>query len=147
LGTLIVLLLIGGLLYAWVHVREEGKVLSISTYQECVAAGYPVMESYPTRCATPDGRTFVNPDQHISTTTSAVTANGCEVGGCSGQLCGEAGEDLVSTCEYRPEYGCYKEYSTCERQPSGRCGWTPNTALTQCLAHPPAAAGVGEDVY
>ena len=147
LATLVVLVLLGGLVYAWVHVREEAKVLGINTYEECVAAGYPIQESYPTRCATPDGRTFVNPDQQLATTTDPITANGCQVGGCSAQLCGEAGDDLVSTCEYRPEYGCYRAHSSCERQPNGKCGWTPNTALSQCLANPPAISGSGEIVY
>lgn len=30
----------------------------ISSFEECVAAGYPIMESYPEQCMTPDGRTF-----------------------------------------------------------------------------------------
>jgi hypothetical protein len=145
LAALVVVILIGGLVYAWVHIREEGKILDISTYEECVAAGYPVMESYPTRCATPDGRTFVNPDQELATTTEPVTHNGCQIGGCSAQLCGEAGQDLISNCEYRPEYACYQKYSTCERQQDGKCGWTPNSALAQCLADPPSSnAGAAE---
>ena len=35
---------------------------SITSYAECVAAGYPVLESYPEQCRTPDGQTFTNPD-------------------------------------------------------------------------------------
>lgn len=34
---------------------EEPTVLS---FGDCEAAGYPVMESYPRQCATPDGRTY-----------------------------------------------------------------------------------------
>jgi hypothetical protein len=30
----------------------------INSFEECATAGYPVMESYPERCMTPDGRTF-----------------------------------------------------------------------------------------
>lgn len=30
----------------------------VLSFADCAAAGYPVMESYPRRCATPDGRTF-----------------------------------------------------------------------------------------
>ena len=30
----------------------------INSFEECVNAGYPVMESYPRQCATPDGRSF-----------------------------------------------------------------------------------------
>jgi len=32
---------------------------AVTNFNECVAAGYPVLESYPRRCRTPDGRTFV----------------------------------------------------------------------------------------
>lgn len=31
----------------------------IATFDACVAAGYPVMESYPAQCKTPDGTTFI----------------------------------------------------------------------------------------
>ena len=31
----------------------------ITSFDECVRAGYPVLESYPLQCSTPDGRTFV----------------------------------------------------------------------------------------
>lgn len=32
---------------------------SITSFDECVAAGYPVLESYPRQCRPPDGRNFV----------------------------------------------------------------------------------------
>jgi hypothetical protein len=31
----------------------------IDSFEDCAAAGYPIMESYPEQCRTPDGRTFV----------------------------------------------------------------------------------------
>lgn len=31
----------------------------ISSFEDCAKAGYPVMESYPRQCQTPDGRNFV----------------------------------------------------------------------------------------
>ncbi len=39
----------------------EPATRSITNFAECVAAGYPVMESYPEQCRTDDGQTFVNP--------------------------------------------------------------------------------------
>lgn len=57
----------------------------------------------------------------------------CVHGGCSNQLCVQAGEDAVSTCEFRPEYACYAQ-ALCERQASGKCGFTPTDALASCLA-------------
>ncbi len=31
---------------------------TVSSFEDCAAAGYPVMESYPRQCRTPDGRNF-----------------------------------------------------------------------------------------
>jgi eight-cysteine-cluster-containing protein len=58
--------------------------------------------------------------------------------GCSGQICADAEEavGIITTCEYRPEYVCYKS-ATCERQADGRCGWTQTPELKACLANPP----------
>lgn len=56
----------------------------------------------------------------------------CVRGGCSNQLCVEAGNDVVSTCEWREEYGCFAK-ATCERQANGQCGHTPSKALDACL--------------
>ena len=39
-------------------VRQNGSVAAISSFDECVRAGYPVMESFPRQCRTPDGRNF-----------------------------------------------------------------------------------------
>ena len=32
--------------------------ISVANFEGCAAAGYPVMQSYPRRCKTPDGKTF-----------------------------------------------------------------------------------------
>jgi hypothetical protein len=62
---------------------------------------------------------------------SAESPQACYVGGCSGQLCSER-SDAVSTCEYLPEYACYRS-AQCERQGDGGCGWTPSAELQACL--------------
>jgi hypothetical protein len=60
----------------------------------------------------------------------------CVKGGCSGTICAEPGNDIVTTCEMKPEYACYQS-ATCERQQDGACGWTESAELTACLANPP----------
>jgi hypothetical protein len=62
----------------------------------------------------------------------------CEPTGCSGQLCAPAGSDIVTTCEWRPEYACYRE-ATCELQADGSCGFSATAELAACLADPPAS--------
>lgn len=39
--------------------EDNGSSLPVSDFASCAAAGYPVMESYPRRCAIPDGASFV----------------------------------------------------------------------------------------
>ena len=61
----------------------------------------------------------------------------CVKGGCSGTMCVEHGNDVVTTCEWKPEYACYQQ-AECTRQADGTCGWTQSAELTACLANPPA---------
>lgn len=60
-------------------------------------------------------------------------AKSCKVAGCSSQLCVDASAgDIVSTCEWREEYACYRS-ATCEVQQDGECGWTETPTLVSCL--------------
>lgn len=53
--VLIALLIVGILIW---QLKSKEAMQNINSYEDCVAAGYPIMESYPERCSTPDGRTF-----------------------------------------------------------------------------------------
>ena len=57
-------------------------------------------------------------------------AKPCIKTGCSRQVCSD--EEVITTCEYRPEYDCYKS-ARCERQANGACGFTQTRELTTCL--------------
>jgi len=217
--------------------------VSITDFESCAAAGYPVMESYPEQCRTPDGQTFTRdigneleksnlikvfkprPSEEVisplqitgeargywyfeasfpvelrdangnvlvsyyataedewmteefvpfkttlefaepttaagvlilrkdnpsglpehddalivpvrfapSGQASPVGNNGaCRPTGCSGQVCSD--EDVITTCEFRAVYACYKKpFTVCERQSSGKCGWTETDELKRCL--------------
>lgn len=56
LGTIIatIVLVVGIVAYNIQHIA------AIDTFEKC-AAKYPVMESYPEQCRTPDGRIFIGP--------------------------------------------------------------------------------------
>lgn len=45
----------------WAYKNNFQNIRKIPTYDECVKAGYAVMESYPARCRTPDGQFFTQP--------------------------------------------------------------------------------------
>lgn len=66
--VLMIGVLIGGAL-VWVYMSQinpdtidggdsDDDIASITNFDECVAAGYPVMESYPRQCAVPNDGTF-----------------------------------------------------------------------------------------
>lgn len=38
----------------------QGEITNINSYDECVAAGYPVQESYPEQCSVPGGESYSN---------------------------------------------------------------------------------------
>jgi len=46
---------------------------TINSFEECAAAGYPIMESYPEQCRMPDGRNFVRIISSNSSSSSAMT--------------------------------------------------------------------------
>ncbi len=118
--------------------------LTIGWSQEVVGSvvGAPSigdLESYIGETATvyakrlPDGSYTLYGDSAYYLAVTPKTTKGCVVGGCSSQLCGEEGDDLVSTCEWTEKYSCYQK-ATCERQASGQCGWTETPELLQCIA-------------
>jgi hypothetical protein len=42
--------------------RDRDAAAAITSFEECAAAGYPILRSLPEQCATPDGRIFVRED-------------------------------------------------------------------------------------
>ena len=54
------IIIILGAVAAYFTVFKQGNAPSpgINNFEECVSAGYPVLESYPRQCKTPDGQTF-----------------------------------------------------------------------------------------
>ncbi len=61
--TAIIALIVGGGVVYFITKTDNPKgdnlVLEISNFEECVKAGYPIMESYPRQCKTGDGENFV----------------------------------------------------------------------------------------
>jgi hypothetical protein len=66
---------------------------------------------------------------------SPYTAPECKRGGCSGQICQDmTAPDVITTCEWRPEYACYQK-ARCEVQNDGHCGFSQTAELTTCLGN------------
>lgn len=64
----------------------------------------------------------------------------CVRAGCSGQLCVPAGgADIITTCEFRPEYACYQQAS-CELNSAGSCAFVITSQVQACLDNANASA-------
>lgn len=60
----------------------------------------------------------------------------CYITGCANHLCldYQIETPYPTQCPTLPQYQCLS-FSKCERQPSGRCGWTNTPEYQQCLAN------------
>lgn len=57
---LVVVLAVGGiLLAAWAVFTRQPAASTITSFDDCTAAGLPVMDSYPAQCRAPSGQVFV----------------------------------------------------------------------------------------
>ncbi len=70
LPILLIILLLIAAGAVWLLTRKTVPQPIISTFEECAAAGYPILETYPEQCRTPDGKSF----------TKVVKATGTEFG-------------------------------------------------------------------
>jgi hypothetical protein len=71
--SVLILLIVIGLLLAFDVGRQSADGV-IGTFEDCVKAGYPVMESYPRQCKTADGKNFTEVITTPATSTPSVTA-------------------------------------------------------------------------
>ena len=56
---MLIIIVLGGIAgYFTVFKPGKSPTPNINSFEECVSAGYPLLESYPSQCQTPDGETF-----------------------------------------------------------------------------------------
>lgn len=59
-GIILALLVLVGGYILFNQNRTNSKIANIKSFVDCKKAGYPVLESYPVTCKTPDGKTFTD---------------------------------------------------------------------------------------
>ena len=133
IAAIIIILIAAAFFSAYLINRKSvGKV---NDFEQCAKLGFPIMESYPRQCRAGD-KIFVediNANKPANNNKN-ITSPDCKIAGCSGQLCVDKNaDDIITTCEYRPEYACYKT-ARCERQSDGNCGWTQTAELLECIS-------------
>ncbi len=130
--ALVTLGLIGIMVVVWLFV--DRTIVLAPEAPDMVVPPPDTGSEDPGSTTTIDAPVVVPSNPKPTTPTTPTTTRGCVVGGCSSQVCVEAGVEVITTCEWREEYSCYQQ-ATCERQSSGQCGWTETEALLACLAN------------
>lgn len=149
IGIVLVMIafLVAGVFYL-IGAMSKNKKTEVTSWDDCLLLTDSTIEdSYPRVCRTADGQQFIESIENIAPEVTPVelidgnldrpeyiSAEDCEVRGCSGELCQDVADESVYTvCEIKPEYACYKQ-AVCERQDNSLCGWTPTEELASCLA-------------
>ncbi len=61
-----------------------------------------------------------------------ITNNDCITGGCSGTICqSKDAEPIFTTCEYPPEYACYKQIEC--KCINNKCQWDKTNEFDKCI--------------
>lgn len=61
-----------------------------------------------------------------------IVDSGCITGGCSGTICqSKNAEPIFTTCEYLPEYACYKQISC--KCIENKCRWEKTAEFEECV--------------
>lgn len=113
--------------------------IKVSSYEDCLKApGSRILESYPERCVTRDGKSFTRPLSYeekgrlLPPTANRVDTK-CITGGCNNEICqGADEEERASICIYKAEFECYRGLR-CEVQSDGKCGWSQTEEFLSCL--------------
>jgi hypothetical protein len=95
-----------GYFFGYDHGKEQGRIEGVSSFADCKEAGYPIMESYPEQCMTPDGRSFPNPEQSYTPEEGGAAPSPLEPVSCTldAKICsdGSAVGRVAPDCEFAP---------------------------------------------
>lgn len=90
-----------------IYANYTRGVSEIDSFEDCANAGFPIMESFPEQCATPDGRTFTRqpsdtfPSRFNAQNTLCV--NRCGDSTCAEVVCQGEGCPCAETPESCPQ--------------------------------------------
>ncbi len=101
-------------------------------YNECISSVPCVRKNH--------GCDFVHNRKYKECQKILNDSTKCIKTGCSGEICSD--QEVITTCIYKPEYDCYKSAS-CETQSNGKCDWTMDDRLKNCLNSDPICKKTG----
>jgi eight-cysteine-cluster-containing protein len=100
--------------------------------ENCISNKCTGTATTPTPIPTPTPKPSPTPSPTPSPSAECSSNRDCKTGGCSGTVCQPASEPpVMTTCEWRPEYACYKK--TACGCISGTCQWDKTEEFNTCV--------------
>jgi len=56
---LLIIIVSAAVFMLWNQKKTEESDAAVNNFEECAAQGYPILETYPSQCKTPSGKTFI----------------------------------------------------------------------------------------
>lgn len=75
----------------------------VSSFKECIAAGYPTLKTKPPGCITPEGKIFQEKEEPEETAGSGGCVNKCGDGKCQQVVCMAQGCPCAETPQTCPK--------------------------------------------
>lgn len=87
LAIIIVLILIILIIITFIFIFNNKLIVSnVRDFESCKNAGYPILESFPRQCKTPDGKTFIE-EIKIDDKNKSLDKNYCTSESRKGDVC------------------------------------------------------------
>ena len=120
--------------FAWKY-RDTaycGQIADSAKQQECISAATSPTSPNGAAPGPKEPPASGEPEEESSAGTECRSDADCVTAGCSSHLCvPKSLSDIITTCEYLPEYECLA-LSSCGCN-NGACGWEENQAYLNCL--------------
>lgn len=120
---------------------DENQCKKVEKYGECTTDNDCIINCVNAYCDNGECKCG-----EIEKKAECTTNNDCIRGGCSGTICqSKDAEPMFTTCEFLPEYSCYKQINCgCV---NGECEWGKTSGFDRCVeAARESDIGSGRDV-
>ena len=133
-AVLVIALLSVSLFFYYQSNNEQTVDEEVASFQECVDAGYSVMESYPRRCVDAFGEVFVEEidedfvdeeEEYYGSSTNypCESDEDCLISGCNSEICQGADEETMASICIFPEEPLPQDLGYSCGCFDGQCQW------------------------
>jgi len=133
-GVLIIVLVIAVVVVSSCTQNDDTTITitqEINSFDDCAKAGYPILESYPRQCKTPDGGSFIEELTPVPPSSQGASNPQCGIENCHGFDI-TCGANIPERCTALYQFGdrC-RQFASCGII-DGSCELVKNAEFDEC---------------